>query len=176
MESITSLFLVKILYTCWLLPFFCYLRFLFPYAYWLDYGYCLCLSQFLPSMFANHRVSFFFQFKSKGGSQVKEYCTSLTKEDCRRQTGSYIACEKVIISLIAYQHSCQFLIVISFVLLPILHYLGSNILSSILSYIIFFVSTYVNYDVILGFDVIVSKFTQQRFELRSLTQLGLGSW
>lgn len=35
------------------------------------------------------------KFKSKGGSQVKEYCTALTKEDCRRQTGSFIACEKV---------------------------------------------------------------------------------
>ncbi|KAK3005526.1 hypothetical protein RJ639_016366 [Escallonia herrerae] len=35
------------------------------------------------------------KFKSKGGSQVKEYCTALTKEDCRRQSGSYIACEKV---------------------------------------------------------------------------------
>lgn len=36
-----------------------------------------------------------YQFKSKGGSQVKEYCQALTKEDCRRQTGSFIACEKV---------------------------------------------------------------------------------
>lgn len=36
-----------------------------------------------------------FQFKSKGGSQVKEYCTALTKEDCRRQSGSFFACEKV---------------------------------------------------------------------------------
>ncbi|KAM7491522.1 hypothetical protein LguiA_034443 [Lonicera macranthoides] len=35
------------------------------------------------------------KFKSKGGSQVKEYCSALTKEDCRRQSGSYIACEKV---------------------------------------------------------------------------------
>ncbi|OVA20640.1 MT-A70-like [Macleaya cordata] len=35
------------------------------------------------------------KFKSKGGSQVKMYCTALTKEDCRRQAGSYIACEKV---------------------------------------------------------------------------------
>ncbi|MCL7026459.1 hypothetical protein MKW94_006554, partial [Papaver nudicaule] len=34
-------------------------------------------------------------FKTKGGSQVKMYCTALTKEDCRRQAGSYIACEKV---------------------------------------------------------------------------------
>lgn len=36
-----------------------------------------------------------FQFKTKGGSQLKEYCTALTKEDCRRQSGSFIACEKV---------------------------------------------------------------------------------
>ncbi|KAF7114749.1 hypothetical protein RHSIM_RhsimUnG0077100 [Rhododendron simsii] len=34
-------------------------------------------------------------FKTKGGSQLKEYCTALTKEDCRRQSGSFIACEKV---------------------------------------------------------------------------------
>lgn len=36
-----------------------------------------------------------FQFKTKGGSQLKEYCTSLTKEDCRRQSNSLLACEKV---------------------------------------------------------------------------------
>ncbi|PON92824.1 MT-A70-like [Trema orientale] len=35
------------------------------------------------------------KFKTKGGSQLKEYCSSLTKEDCRRQTGSFVACEKV---------------------------------------------------------------------------------
>nr|DAD36180.1 TPA_asm: hypothetical protein HUJ06_006820 [Nelumbo nucifera] len=35
------------------------------------------------------------KFKTKGGSQLKEYCSALTKEDCRRQSGSYIACEKV---------------------------------------------------------------------------------
>ncbi|KAI6701950.1 hypothetical protein NL676_011086 [Syzygium grande] len=35
------------------------------------------------------------KFKTKGGSQLKEYCLSLTKEDCRRQSGSFIACEKV---------------------------------------------------------------------------------
>ncbi|KAK6162224.1 hypothetical protein DH2020_002065 [Rehmannia glutinosa] len=34
------------------------------------------------------------KFKSKGGSQVKEYCSALTKEDCRRQSGSFIACDK----------------------------------------------------------------------------------
>ncbi|KAI8012425.1 putative N6-adenosine-methyltransferase MT-A70-like [Camellia lanceoleosa] len=34
------------------------------------------------------------KFKTKGGSQLKEYCSALTKEDCRRQSGSYIACEK----------------------------------------------------------------------------------
>lgn len=36
-----------------------------------------------------------FQFKTKGGSQLKVYCSSLTKEDCRRQSGSFIACDKV---------------------------------------------------------------------------------
>ncbi|XP_004309585.1 PREDICTED: N6-adenosine-methyltransferase MT-A70-like isoform X2 [Fragaria vesca subsp. vesca] len=35
------------------------------------------------------------KFKSKGGSRVKEYCSSLTKEDCRRQSNSLLACEKV---------------------------------------------------------------------------------
>ncbi|PRQ16669.1 putative mRNA (2'-O-methyladenosine-N(6)-)-methyltransferase [Rosa chinensis] len=35
------------------------------------------------------------KFKTKGGSQLKEYCTSLTKEDCRRQSNSLLACEKV---------------------------------------------------------------------------------
>ncbi|KAF5734963.1 N6-adenosine-methyltransferase MT-A70-like [Tripterygium wilfordii] len=35
------------------------------------------------------------KFKTKGGSQLKEYCSSLTKEDCRRQSGSFIACVKV---------------------------------------------------------------------------------
>lgn len=55
------------------------------------------------------------KFKSKGGSQVKEYCTSLTKEDCRRQTGSYIACEKVHFRRIIAAHTdtnlgdCSFL-------------------------------------------------------------------
>ncbi|CAA0825443.1 N6-adenosine-methyltransferase MT-A70-like [Striga hermonthica] len=34
------------------------------------------------------------KFKSKGGSQVKEYCSALTKEDCRRQSSSFIACDK----------------------------------------------------------------------------------
>lgn len=41
-----------------------------------------------------------FQFKSKGGSQVKEYCSALTKEDCRRQSGSFFACEKVSIATV----------------------------------------------------------------------------
>lgn len=40
-------------------------------------------------------ISFWFQFKTKGGSQLQEYCSSLTKEDCRRQSGSFMACEKV---------------------------------------------------------------------------------
>ncbi|KAL6557012.1 hypothetical protein OROHE_006888 [Orobanche hederae] len=35
------------------------------------------------------------RFISEGGSQVKEYCSAVTKEDCRRQSGSFIACEKV---------------------------------------------------------------------------------
>jgi hypothetical protein len=34
------------------------------------------------------------QFKTKGGSQLKEYCSNLTKEDCRRQSGSFVACDK----------------------------------------------------------------------------------
>ncbi|EOA19357.1 hypothetical protein CARUB_v10000363mg [Capsella rubella] len=34
------------------------------------------------------------KFKSKGGSQVKYYCRYLTKEDCRLQSGSHVACNK----------------------------------------------------------------------------------
>ncbi|MCL7030301.1 hypothetical protein MKW94_000587 [Papaver nudicaule] len=55
------------------------------------------------------------QFKSKYGSQVKMYCTALTKEDCRRRAGSYIACEKVHFSRIVALHTdislgdCSFL-------------------------------------------------------------------
>ncbi|EPS70414.1 hypothetical protein M569_04344, partial [Genlisea aurea] len=55
------------------------------------------------------------RFKSKGGSQVKEYCTSLTKEDCRRQSGSFIACDKVHFRRIIAAHTdmnlgdCSFL-------------------------------------------------------------------
>ncbi|CAI9093391.1 OLC1v1028889C1 [Oldenlandia corymbosa var. corymbosa] len=55
------------------------------------------------------------KFKSKGGSQVKEYCTALTKEDCRRQSGSYIACQKVHFRRIIAPHTdvilgdCSFL-------------------------------------------------------------------
>nr|GFA36640.1 N6-adenosine-methyltransferase MT-A70-like [Tanacetum cinerariifolium] len=55
------------------------------------------------------------KFKSKGGSQVKEYCTSLTKEDCRRQSGSFISCEKVHFRRIIAPHTdmnlgdCSFL-------------------------------------------------------------------
>ncbi|KAJ8555477.1 hypothetical protein K7X08_012973 [Anisodus acutangulus] len=55
------------------------------------------------------------RFKSKGGSQVKEYCSALTKEDCRRQSGSYIACEKVHFRRIIAAHTdvnlgdCSFL-------------------------------------------------------------------
>nr|GMC99910.1 N6-adenosine-methyltransferase MT-A70-like [Ipomoea batatas] len=55
------------------------------------------------------------KFKSKGGSQVKEYCSALTKEDCRRQSGSFIACEKVHFRRIIAAHTdvnlgdCSFL-------------------------------------------------------------------
>lgn len=42
----------------------------------------------------------FFQFKTKGGSQLKEYCTNLTKEDCRVQTGSFVACDKVSVNVL----------------------------------------------------------------------------
>ncbi|KAL3499079.1 hypothetical protein ACH5RR_041811 [Cinchona calisaya] len=55
------------------------------------------------------------KFKSKGGSQVKEYCSALTKEDCRRQSGSYSACEKVHFRRIIAPHTdvnlgdCSFL-------------------------------------------------------------------
>ncbi|GFS44463.1 mRNAadenosine methylase [Actinidia rufa] len=55
------------------------------------------------------------KFKTKGGSQLKEYCTALTKEDCRRQSGSYIACEKVHFRRIIAPHTdvnlgdCSFL-------------------------------------------------------------------
>ncbi|PIA34803.1 hypothetical protein AQUCO_03700229v1 [Aquilegia coerulea] len=55
------------------------------------------------------------KFKSKGGSQVKEYCTAVTKEDCRRQSGSYVACGKVHFRRIIAQHTdvglgdCSFL-------------------------------------------------------------------
>lgn len=35
------------------------------------------------------------KFKSKGGPNVKYYCSALTKEDCRRQSGSFTPCEKV---------------------------------------------------------------------------------
>ncbi|XP_076900875.1 putative N(6)-adenosine-methyltransferase MT-A70-like [Bidens hawaiensis] len=55
------------------------------------------------------------KFKSKGGSQVKEYCTSLTKEDCRRLSGSFISCEKVHFRRIIAAHTdmnlgdCSFL-------------------------------------------------------------------
>lgn len=40
-------------------------------------------------------LKFISQFKTKGGSQLKEYCSNLTKEDCRRQSGSFVACDKV---------------------------------------------------------------------------------
>ncbi|XP_062222478.1 probable N6-adenosine-methyltransferase MT-A70-like [Phragmites australis] len=55
------------------------------------------------------------KFKTKGGSQLKEYCTNLTKEDCRRQTGSFVACGKVHFRRIIAPHTdtnlgdCSFL-------------------------------------------------------------------
>nr|XP_043639943.1 putative N6-adenosine-methyltransferase MT-A70-like [Erigeron canadensis] len=55
------------------------------------------------------------KFKSKNGPQVKEYCTALTKEDCRRQSGSFISCEKVHFRRIIAAHTdmnlgdCSFL-------------------------------------------------------------------
>ncbi|KAJ0971095.1 hypothetical protein J5N97_019054 [Dioscorea zingiberensis] len=55
------------------------------------------------------------KFKSKGGSQLKIYCLHLTKEDCRRQNGSYIACDKVHYKRIIAPHTdtnlgdCSFL-------------------------------------------------------------------
>uniref|UniRef100_A0A0D9VJD5 N6-adenosine-methyltransferase MT-A70-like n=1 Tax=Leersia perrieri TaxID=77586 RepID=A0A0D9VJD5_9ORYZ len=55
------------------------------------------------------------KFKTKGGSQLKEYCTNLTKEDCRRQSGSFVACDKVHFRRIIAPHTdtnlgdCSFL-------------------------------------------------------------------
>lgn len=55
------------------------------------------------------------KFKTKGGSVLKEYCPNLTKEDCRRQKNSYIACEKVHFRRIIAPHTdvnlgdCSFL-------------------------------------------------------------------
>ncbi|XP_020573323.1 probable N6-adenosine-methyltransferase MT-A70-like [Phalaenopsis equestris] len=55
------------------------------------------------------------KFKTKGGSQLKEYCTHLTKEDCRRQSGSFMACAKVHFRRIIAPHTdtnlgdCSFL-------------------------------------------------------------------
>lgn len=49
-----------------------------------------------PSLTASTNIyNLFCQFKTKGGSQLKMYCLHLTKEDCRRQNGSFIACDKV---------------------------------------------------------------------------------
>jgi hypothetical protein len=45
---------------------------------------------------------FILQFKTKGGSELKEYCTNLTKEDCRRQTGSFVACDKVSVDVLVF--------------------------------------------------------------------------
>ncbi|XVF12898.1 hypothetical protein REPUB_Repub08aG0159500 [Reevesia pubescens] len=55
------------------------------------------------------------KFKSKGGSQVREYCSALTKEDCRRQSGTFLACKKVHFKRIIAPHTdislgdCSFL-------------------------------------------------------------------
>ncbi|CAL0308432.1 unnamed protein product [Lupinus luteus] len=55
------------------------------------------------------------KFKTKGGSQVRQYCDLLTKEDCRRQSGSYMACDKVHFRRIIAPHTdinlgdCSFL-------------------------------------------------------------------
>ncbi|XP_019420740.1 PREDICTED: N6-adenosine-methyltransferase MT-A70-like isoform X3 [Lupinus angustifolius] len=55
------------------------------------------------------------KFKTKGGSQVRQYCDLLTKEDCRRQSGSFIACDKVHFRRIIAPHTdlnlgdCSFL-------------------------------------------------------------------
>ncbi|XP_042382489.1 probable N6-adenosine-methyltransferase MT-A70-like [Zingiber officinale] len=55
------------------------------------------------------------KFKTKGGSQLKEYCSNLTKEDCRHQSGSFIACDKVHFRRIIAPHTdmnlgdCSFL-------------------------------------------------------------------
>ncbi|KAH7550121.1 hypothetical protein JRO89_XS13G0138600 [Xanthoceras sorbifolium] len=54
-------------------------------------------------------------FRSQGGSRVKEYCSSLTKEDCRLKSGSFTACEKVHFRRIIAPHTdinlgdCSFL-------------------------------------------------------------------
>ncbi|XP_058104888.1 probable N6-adenosine-methyltransferase MT-A70-like [Magnolia sinica] len=55
------------------------------------------------------------KFKTKGGSQLKEYCLNLTKEDCRRQSVLYTACDKVHFRRIIAPHTdislgdCSFL-------------------------------------------------------------------
>lgn len=49
---------------------------------------------------------------------MKEYCSALTKEDCRRQAGSYIACDKVRPSHFWY-HCVKYLMTLeAFKLLP----------------------------------------------------------
>ncbi|GAB2296222.1 hypothetical protein Dimus_030350 [Dionaea muscipula] len=55
------------------------------------------------------------KFKTKGGSQLKEYCSELTKEDCRHRSGSLLACKKVHFRRIIAPHTdvtagdCSFL-------------------------------------------------------------------
>ncbi|CAI5985161.1 unnamed protein product [Closterium sp. NIES-65] len=55
------------------------------------------------------------QFKTKGGSMVREYCNRLTKDDCRRHRNSYTACDKVHFRRIISPHTdmnlgdCSFL-------------------------------------------------------------------
>eukprot|EP01018_Ginkgo_biloba_P012826 Gb_00270 [translate_table: standard] len=45
------------------------------------------------------------QFKTKGGLQLNEYCSALTKDDCRRRGGFSFACEKVHFRRIIAQHT-----------------------------------------------------------------------
>ena len=156
-------------------------------------GYCWCFSHLWPSIFANLRIFFTFQFKSKGGSQVKEYCTSLTKEDCRRQIGSYIACEKVTwlsVLLVAFQYSRQPPLLIFCILhapqqlpfrfLGVLHcHLQIDLQCNF-----FFILNNVMHDVSSGFHVLIEMLLHgintatHDFESQklSLIQLGICSW
>jgi ubiquinone biosynthesis protein UbiJ len=75
-------------------------KFISKEDFYLTGFHCLALvvqplSHLLLIVLADDIIHLLFQFKTKGGSQLKEYCSALTKEDCRRQCGSFIACEKV---------------------------------------------------------------------------------